>query len=120
MGILYKLRYFVSINTMKQLYYTLIYPYLNYGLMSWGTACQTRLKRIKIKQNKCLRCIFFANKTETATPYYTLLKILKLENVFNFKISSLEHKIKYVKIGFPATFSDLVLPASEVHNYNTR
>ena len=27
MGILYKLRYFVSINTLKQLYYTLIYPY---------------------------------------------------------------------------------------------
>ena len=27
---------------------------------------------------------------------------------------------QYVKIGFPASFSDLVLPASEVHNYNTR
>ena len=48
-GILSKLRYYVSINTLKQLYYTLIYPYLNYGLMSWGTACQAKLKKIKNK-----------------------------------------------------------------------
>ena len=26
-GILYKLRYYVSMNTLKQLYYMLIYPY---------------------------------------------------------------------------------------------
>ena len=48
-GILSKLRYYVSINTLKQLYYTLIYPYLNYGLMSWGTACQAKFKKIKNK-----------------------------------------------------------------------
>ena len=71
-GILYKLRYYVSINTLKQLYYTLIYPYLNYGLMSWGTACQTKLKKIKRSQNKCLRCIFFADKTEKML-HHTLL-----------------------------------------------
>ena len=49
MGILYKPRNYVSMNTLKQLYYTLIYPYLNYGVMSWGTACQTKLKKIKIR-----------------------------------------------------------------------
>ena len=37
-GILFKLRHYVPISTLKQLYYTLIYPYLTYGLMSWGTA----------------------------------------------------------------------------------
>ena len=60
-GILYKLRYYVY-------YYTLIYPYLNYGLMSWGTACQTKLNKIKIRQNKCICSIFFANKSESSTP----------------------------------------------------
>ena len=30
---------------LKQLYYTLIYPYLNYGLASWGTAYKTRLNK---------------------------------------------------------------------------
>ena len=36
-------------------YYTLVYPYLNYGLRSWGTACKTQLNKIQIRQNKCLR-----------------------------------------------------------------
>ena len=86
-GILFKLRYYVSINTVKQQYYTLTHPYLNYGLMSLG----------KITQNNCLRCIFFANKRESPTTYFTLLEILKLENIFKLKIGSLVHKIQYQK-----------------------
>jgi hypothetical protein len=36
LGILKKLRYYTDLKILKQLYYTLLYPYLNYGLMSWG------------------------------------------------------------------------------------
>ena len=35
-GIINKLRYYLDLNTLKQLYYTLIYPFINYGLMSWA------------------------------------------------------------------------------------
>ena len=34
-GIINKLRYYLDLKTLKQLYYTLIYSFLNYGLMSW-------------------------------------------------------------------------------------
>ena len=37
-GMLFNLRHYVPISTIKQPYYTLIYPYLTYGLMSWRTA----------------------------------------------------------------------------------
>ena len=90
-GILFKLRHYVPISTLKQLYYTLIYPFLTYGLMSWGTAYQTKLNKIKVSQNNCIRCIFFANKRESPTPYFTLLEILKLENIFKLKIGALVH-----------------------------
>ena len=119
-GILYKLRYYVSMNTLKQLYYTLIYPYLNYGLMSWGTACQTRLKKMKTSHNNCLRCIFFADKRENATPYFALLDILKLENIFKLKIGSLVHKLRYNKQETPPALHGLVSLASDVHKHNTR
>ena len=33
-GIINKLRYYLDLKTLEQLYYTLIYPYLSYGLMS--------------------------------------------------------------------------------------
>ena len=57
--------------------------------MSWGTAYQTKLNKIKVSQNNCIRCIFFANKRESPTPYFTLLEILKLENIFKLKIGAL-------------------------------
>ena len=82
------------LSTLKQLYYTLIYPYLTSGLMSWGTAYQNKLNKMKVSQNNCIRCIFFANKRESPTPYFTLLEILKLENIFKLKIGALVHKIQ--------------------------
>ena len=119
-GILIKLRHFVPISTLKQLYYTLTYPYLTYGLMSWGTAYQTTFNKIKVSQNNCIRCIFFANKRESPTPYFTLLEILKLENIFKSKSGVLVHTIQYQKTDTPPALYDLVQPPSAVHNYNTR
>ena len=37
-GIINKLRHYLDFHMLKQLYYTLIYSYLNYGLTSWGAA----------------------------------------------------------------------------------
>ena len=94
--------------------------YLIYRLMSWGTACQTKFKKIKISHNNCLCCIFFAHKRENATAYFTLLKILKLENIFKLKIGSLVCKSQYNKKETPPALHDLVSLASDVHKYNTR
>ena len=75
---------------------------------------------IKISHNNCLRCIFFADKRENATPYLTLLDILKLENILKLKIGSLVHKLQYNKQETPPALHDLVSLASDVHKHNTR
>ena len=61
-GIITKLRHYVNLHTMKQLYYSLIYPYLTYANTSWGSACKTNLNRIRTKQNKCFCSIFFGTQ----------------------------------------------------------
>ena len=86
--------------------------------MSWDTACQTRLKKIKISHNNCLRCIF-ADKRENATPYFAPLDILKLENIVKLKIGSLVHKLQYNKQETPPALHGLVSVASDVHKHNT-
>jgi hypothetical protein len=64
---------------IKQLYYTLIYPYLTYGVMSWGNAyIKSSLTKVSTIQNKCLRSMFFAESRESATPYY-LMEVLKVD-----------------------------------------
>ena len=105
---------------LKQLYYTLIYPYLNYGLMSWGNTYRTNLNKIRSAQNACVKSIFFASKRENATPYYNLLKILKFDNIFKLKISIFTYNIIHDKTNIPTVFSQTIQRHSTCHSYNTR
>ena len=90
---------------MKQLYYSFIYRYLTYVITSWGSACKARLNRIKTKQNKCIRSIFFAHIRENATSYYNLLDILKFDNILKLKVVLFAHKIINDPTGIPTIFS---------------
>ena len=116
-GILDKLRYHVSMNTLKQLYHTLVYLYRNYGSTSWGTACQTKFKKIKISHITAF--IASSLHTKEIMQHFTLFEILKLENIFKLKIGSLVHKLQYNKKTPPA-LHDLVSLPSDIHKYNTR
>ena len=72
---------------LKQLYYTLVYPYLNYGIMSWGNTFTSKMNKIRTKQNKVIRSVFFAHSRETVTSYFKLLGILKFDNIFKLRIA---------------------------------
>ena len=119
-GIFYKLLHLSNIYILKQLYYNLIYPYLTYGVMSWGSAYTTNLTKIRTKQNKCIRSIFFANHMESATTYYKLLGILNFDNIVKFKIATFAKKLSSDSSKFPYIFHDYLIPISDIHSYNTR
>ena len=97
-----------NLHTMKQLYYSFIYPYL-----TWGSACKTRLNRITTKQNKCIRSILFAHSRKNVKSYYNLLDILKFDNIFKHKVALFAHKI----IKDPTIFSGTIPLASYCHSH---
>ena len=88
LGIFYKLRNYLNVHMLKQLYYTLIFPYLSYGSMSWGSNYSSNLKKLTVKQNNCVRSIFFENNRQPASPYYKLLEILKYCQIKNCYINT--------------------------------
>ena len=49
-GILSKLRYYVNINILKNLYYSLIYPFLTNGIIIWGNTYQTTIQPLFVLQ----------------------------------------------------------------------
>ena len=57
---------------MRQLYYSIIYPYIFYAILAWGSAYKSHIKTIKTKQNHVIRLIVFArtfgNLTERPFP----------------------------------------------------
>ena len=111
---------YVDLLNLKQFHFSFIYPYLTYGITRWGSVCKTRLRKIKTKQNKCVRSLFFAYGRDNALPYFNLLEILTIENNYKFKVSLFTHKITNNATNVPKIFKGTLTLASEVHGYNTR
>ena len=70
----------MSIHVLKQLYYTLIYPYY-YAVVVWGNTYQSNLNKLCSLQNKCIHCMFFADSRKSSQVFYKLLDILKFDNI---------------------------------------
>ena len=58
-GIIAKLRHFLTLPQMRQLYYSIIYPYNSYAILAWGSAYKSHIKKIQTKQNHAIMLIFF-------------------------------------------------------------
>ena len=61
-----KLRYYVTHPILIQLYYSLIYPFLTYGIIFWGQTYMTTLHSLNLLQKKPMRLITFSNFDEHA------------------------------------------------------
>ncbi len=67
-GIINKLRNYLDIKMLKQLYYAIVYPYINNGLISWSNTYTSKLQKIRIGQHKCIRNIFLPIKGKVLCP----------------------------------------------------
>ena len=94
-----------------------IFGDMNINFLKFNEHAQTEEFLDMVYANNILPII---TKPTSPTPYFTLLEILKLKNIFKLKIGVLVHKIQYQKKDTPHAVYDLVQPASAVHDYNTR
>ena len=98
-----KLRHHHTLSQMKQLYYTLIYPYITCAIIAWPVV-PVKLTQTKSKSNKIVsdKLLYFAklcdNETESALPVINLLELLTVENIFYLNILKVIHKWKLNKL----------------------
>jgi hypothetical protein len=53
-AIISKIRHFTNLNSLKLIYYALVYPYLAYGNLIWGNTYKSRIQKlVKIKKKDC-------------------------------------------------------------------
>ena len=114
------IRHHVSIHVLKQLYYALIYPYLNYAVVVWGNTYQSNLNKLCSLQNKCIRCMFFADSRKSSQVLYKLLDILEFDNIVKLRTYILTHDIFNKSSYIPSLFHDSLAIVSSLHKYNTR
>ena len=75
-GIIKIMRKFLQEKQLKQLFFTLMKTYIDYGTLAWGGAAKTHLTKIDKSMRKTIRLMMFKEKRHTAKPLYEYLKIL--------------------------------------------
>ena len=100
---------FLPNSIIKQLYLSLVYPHLSYGVEVWGNFSKSKLIRINKLQYKCIKLIgnyrnmnhFLSNKLlcfDDVYKYYTLIRFYKyfvLEHEYHFKNKFLQYSISH-------------------------
>ena len=69
-GILSKLRYYVTLDTLITLYFALLYPFLIYGILIWGNTYPSNIKPLFILQKRAIRLITFSKFDEHTSPLF--------------------------------------------------
>ena len=77
-GILSKLKPYLSAKNFLSLYYTIFHSHLQYGLITWSSTFKTYLKKLSTLQNKTVKIFGGGNYCDRATPFYSELHILEL------------------------------------------
>ena len=101
-------------------YYAHVYSHLTYGTTLWGPlSSQTLLNKLRGKQDDIIKTLQTGKRTNTDS-IYRELKILKFEDILDFELCKLMHKIKLNLV--PLSLSNLFEDPTQqpARKYNLR
>ena len=113
-GILYKVKHILTKETLHILYYSLIYPYLQYCNVVWGMATKSVLNPLMLLQKRIVRIISNVNYYDHTDPLYKSLGVLKINDIFVLESLKFVHCQLHTQQIFSFT------RVLDVHNVNTR
>ena len=73
-------------SILTTIYYSMIHPYISYGLMLWGSAYKSYLHMIEILQKKAIRNVHKTKYNEHTMPLFRSSKILKIEDMYKLQL----------------------------------
>ena len=117
-GILARIRQHVPLSVPLQIYRSLIFLYMLYGIPVWGQAAQRDLEKIRILQKRALRLIFFSNKRSHAIPLFIASNILPVNMLYFEMVSAIMHDVSTNST--PRNIRQLFIHSSDVHAHYTR
>ena len=117
-GVLKRVSWYLSIDSRKLVYNTIVLPHFNYCSTVLYLANQSDMDRLQKLQNRAMRVILRCN---IYTRVNDMLKVLGWMNVYNyveFNVLMFIHKIKLHVV--PPYLQENVQTFEDFHNYNTR
>ena len=79
------LKNIVTKSTLRSLYYSFIFPYLDYNLLNWSSAYPTNLDCLNVSKKKICKNYSIKKGREHAAPLFKELDILPLDELIKLK-----------------------------------
>ena len=118
-GVIARLRHFIPVCTLLNIYRSLIFPYMSYGLAAWGQAAKTYLQKLLVLQKRVLRLMYFSKPRAHATSLFISSNILPIDMLYVETVSSLMYG-DVSRLSVPSNISDLFTKVNEIQKYKTR
>ena len=80
-GLLAKMRKFVSASTLRELYFSLFQSYISYGCLVWGFGRKVDRQRLHRIQKRAIRIMTFSDYCEPTSNLFAQMRILKIDDV---------------------------------------
>ena len=92
MGIINKLKHFVPESVLFSLYCTLILPYINYGIIAWGSSNKSNLDRIVKLQKKAVRTMSNSHYLSHSAPLFKKCYLLNVYDIYLLEVCTFIYK----------------------------
>ena len=116
--IILKARKLFDQETLLTLYYTFVYPYLNYCLHVWGKAYNVHIHDLIVLQNKAVRIVHGVPPRTNAQKLCSDSNILSLKRLYSYNISIFMYK--FSKNMLPELFENFFSNVATIHEHDTR
>ena len=117
-GVIIKARGLLSRASLIQLYYSFVYPYLNYCNHVWGSTYISNLRQLIVLQKKAVRIISHVSTREHTDPLFMQLNLLKLQDINKYVLGCF--MFRYHKNETPEVFDNFFESNIDIHQYYTR
>ena len=117
-GVLCKIRHYVNVKILTQLYHAIILPFFSYCCIVWGNTYDHNIKPLQRMQKKVIRLITFSEFNAHTSPFFFQLKLLKLQDHIKLQTLYFMHQFFIGKL--PKIFDSFFIKTSDKHNVNTR
>ena len=115
-----QVKHYLPLSSLRTLYFALIHPHLLYGILAWGNAKQTHIKRTQILQKRALRHITKSHYNDHTDPLFKATRILKLNDLYKQQVALFMYDFCNNKLPKSFQHSYLLHSYSNSHPYPTR
>jgi hypothetical protein len=117
-GIIFKASFYLHKKSLLTLYYSIVYPHIEYCNVVWASTYKHNLRRINLLQKRASRILNKCKFDAHTDPLFKKCSILKLHDIFFSQVGKFMYSCRNGLL--PEKFHHMFQQNNQTHSYNTR